>query len=493
VHSEELDIIDIAIRVLTNLASELDDEDQQIMAQEGAVQAIVEVATQHTDNLELEISAIGCLCNLARAEFNANMIIKQGGAEAAVSAMSELDYDVELSSKAMNLIATLALVRSEMDRMLDAGVVTGLVNALEAKITEEAVVMSGMIALSNMCFSEAVAARMAEEGPADVIFAVMEAELDNAHVLAACYKALGGLSRCPENAPELAEGAMEHMCPELVKHNNNDSFILTAFGFLGNLCVHAECSNKAKGTDIIKSVLTCLATHVGKAKILIRGCMALSNMAYGSKELRDKMRSDGTVRGMQDIIDANPTLDDVKQAAESCMETLNRKESNLSSLPFTTMRAPVVATKSAKELFGDAPKAVTELSREDRNFLVSGALLMKHSKSAKPKRRHLSISADLKWIICKKPGKAAAEPKQKMKVFKMKQVDSGRCTPQLSRKSFGRYLAKKECSFAIIGRDRTFDIECSSEKERDEWIKALETLMAYNKALKIAGTKFSKR
>jgi hypothetical protein len=337
-----------------------------------------------------------------------------------------------------------------------------------------------------------VAARMAEEGPADVIFAVMEADLDNAHVLAACYKALGGLSRCPENAPMLSQGAMDHMCPELEKHAANSAFMLTAFGFLGNLCVHEECSNKAIETDIIKSVVNSLVSHTGKAKILIRGCMALGNMAYGSKELRDKMRADGVVDGMKAVIAANSSLDDVKQSAESCMEALNRKESNLSSLPFVEMRAPVVATKSAKELFGDAPKAVTELSREDRNFLVSGALLMKHSKSAKPKTRHLSVSADLKWIICKKPGKSAPEPKQKMKVFKMKDVDVGRCTPQLSRKSFGRYLAKKECSFAIIGRDRTFDIECPNERSRDEWVKALETLMNYTKALKISGTKFSR-
>jgi hypothetical protein len=59
VHAEELDVIDIAIRVLTNLASDLDEDNMAIMAQEGAVQAIVEVAHKYAANLELEIAALG--------------------------------------------------------------------------------------------------------------------------------------------------------------------------------------------------------------------------------------------------------------------------------------------------------------------------------------------------------------------------------------------------------------------------------------------------
>ena len=50
---------------------------------------------------------------------------------------------------------------------------------------------------------------------------------------------------------------------------------------------------------------------------------------------------------------------------------------------------------------------------------------------------------------------------------------------------FGRYLAKEECSFAIVGSDRTFDIECPSEQARDKWVSALEILKAYLAALKV--------
>ena len=77
-----------------------------------------------------------------------------------------------------------------------------------------------------------------------------------------------------------------------------------------------------------------------------------------------------------------------------------------------------------------------------------------------------------------------------MKVGRIRSLEVGRCTPQLERKSFGKFLAKEEHAFAILGRDRTVDLEATSEKERTNWINALETLVAYRKELKRVATQF---
>jgi hypothetical protein len=53
VHTEETDVIDIAVRVLTNMSSDIDAEHMTIMVQEGAVQAVVEVFNQYIDNLDV--------------------------------------------------------------------------------------------------------------------------------------------------------------------------------------------------------------------------------------------------------------------------------------------------------------------------------------------------------------------------------------------------------------------------------------------------------
>eukprot|EP00463_Aulacantha_scolymantha_P001524 TRINITY_DN2142_c0_g1_i1.p1 TRINITY_DN2142_c0_g1~~TRINITY_DN2142_c0_g1_i1.p1 ORF type:complete len:105 (-),score=20.24 TRINITY_DN2142_c0_g1_i1:33-347(-) len=79
VHNQELDLINLAIRVLSALATNLDEKHRTIMASEGAVQAIVEVASNFTENLEMEICAHECLCALANEMYNAVMILKQDG------------------------------------------------------------------------------------------------------------------------------------------------------------------------------------------------------------------------------------------------------------------------------------------------------------------------------------------------------------------------------------------------------------------------------
>jgi hypothetical protein len=109
IHNEEIEIVDVAIRVLTNLASDLDEENQAIMAQEGAVQAIVEVADQYSMNVDMEQAALGCLCNLGREEYNADMIIRQGGTEAVIKAMRDLADQPSIIIKGCQLISILTL------------------------------------------------------------------------------------------------------------------------------------------------------------------------------------------------------------------------------------------------------------------------------------------------------------------------------------------------------------------------------------------------
>jgi len=118
---------------------------------------------------------------------------------------------------------------------------------------------------------------------------------------------------------------------------------------------------------------------------------------------------------------------------------------------------------------------------------------IKHSKSAKPKARHVYVDAELKTLVWKDPRKPL-HPKNKMKIYKIRSMERGRVTPQLLRKTaFGKFLAKEENSFAILGRERSVDLECKSEAERDKWISCLQALIDYKKATKAANTKFDSR
>jgi len=256
--------------------------------------------------------------------------------------------------------------------------------------------------------------------------------------------------------------------------------------FLTNLCFHKECSEKVPATAIVGAILSILSAHAGDPAVLIRGCKALENMAYGSGIVKDHMKKEGVLQAMKEVMTKNPARDDVKRAAQAVIDALNAIGGDLPSFQFTDLRPRVDAKKSAKDIFGkDEKEPIKQLSREIRNMLNAGALFMKHSKTAPPRPKHIYVDADLKFLNWRDTKEKTVDPKNQMKVFKIKAVERGRATPQLQRKNMlGKFLAKEELAFAVIGRDRTLDLEASSEAEREKWIHALEALIEFKKAEK---------
>lgn len=110
---------------------------------------------------------------------------------------------------------------------------------------------------------------------------------------------------------------------------------------------------------------------------------------------------------------------------------------------------------------------------------------MKHSMTAPPRPRHIYVTDDIKWIVWKDPKKTTIDEDTKMR-SQLRSVERGRCTPQLKRQRFGKYLAEEKHCFSIQGRERTIDLECSSEKDREKWVQAVEVLIAYKKGLQSA-------
>jgi hypothetical protein len=215
-------------------------------------------------------------------------------------------------------------------------------------------------------------------------------------------------------------------------------------------------------------------------------------MAYGSAAVKDHMKKEGVLQGMKEIMTKNAARDDVKKAAQAVIDALTRVDADLGNLKFTDLRPRIDKKKNAKDIFGKEENLpVKVLSREIRNMLNAGALLTKHSKTAPPRPKHVYVDADLKYIIWKDPKDKQLKQENMMKVFKIRAIDRGRCTPQLQRKSLmGKHLAKEECSFAVLGRDRSVDLEAASEAEREKWIHALETLIEYKKGQKTVASNF---
>jgi len=495
VHSEQLDVIDVAIRVITNLAADNDEENMGIMAQEGAVQAVVEAAIQFVKHADLESAALGCLCNLGRAKYNASMIIKQGGVEAVCDSFKETSYDAKVTDKGARLIHILTHSQQDLDRILDAKATEALVAAIKAHQKNKPVLLAALNALASLAFGDKAAIRMQEQAdPIGTVIATLKANISDPAIVIECYKALMALARAEENAKSMADTMLKLLVDTFKTHATNPKVAEAVFKFLANFCIHRSCTALIPSTGVLAACLTVFNTHPKEPVVLMRGCKALENMACTPGSVKDHMKRDGCLQAMKQIQTDNPTRDDVKTAAQAVIDMLSKMDVDI-SLTFTGLAPLMDKKKDAKLIFGKEEKApVKNLPRDIRNMLTAGNLFVKHSKTAKPRPRYVYVDQDLKFIVWKDPKEKVLDPKNKMKVYLIKQIERGRSTDQLKRKNaFGKYLAKEECSFAIIGRERSIDLEASSEAEREKWVHALEILVEYKKAMKAMNSQFSSR
>jgi len=170
-------------------------------------------------------------------------------------------------------------------------------------------------------------------------------------------------------------------------------------------------------------------------------------------------------------------------------------------------KGKTTGAKNARALFEDedSRKKRVTLDPEIKEFLLRGQMLIKHSKTAQPRKRHLFMTTDCTRICWKNPRKPVAA-NQYMEIVKIFEVRKGRCTPQLERKRFGRFLAREDCAFAIFGSaltvekqtreamlearvidERTIDLECTSPNLVTQWVAAITHLIEWAQSEKLYG------
>jgi len=491
VHQSELEVLNVALRVLGNLATDLSKPTQKQLAEEGAIQAVVEVVAQYKDDLDMELTALDCLSHMVIDAGGADLAIKQGGAEACLATMSAIPTEVELITLGVTCLCALTLSQTNVDILIRVGTVEGIIKALKDHKTVP-VTIQGLNAFGNLAFSSEVAGEMARLGVVDTVTNVIKENMKDPAVLCAGYQALGGLCRNEQNSVAMADIAMQRLVLNLRDFTPNDRFLMYALSFLGNLCVCSKAAESVLGHRLVAGVVTALNAHSTNPHLMIRGLRALENIANSTVPVKEHMKKERVIEACREWI-RTAVRDDVKIAAEAVIDAINRKESNYVSMPFVTFNRPTATTTlSARNIFGDGVKEkVKDIPEAVRNFLQAGKLLQKHSKTAVPRQRHVYMSQDMKWLIWKDPHiPGDPGPENKIKMFKVKSVETGRCTPQLERKRLGKFLAKEECAFSVIARNRTVDLEADNEANRDLWVQYLTMVMEWNRAQKANAKSF---
>jgi len=502
---DKIEVIDVAIRVLTNLASNCTEEHMKIMAEEGAVQAIVEVMAQHTTNVDIELSSVTALCNLAVMHYNADQIIKQGGVEITLNALGALGYDAEFVDMAIRLLFNLTYSVNNLNRIINAGIAKVVLNALKGLMSNAGVITIGLRCISNLCYSDDVALRLAEDGPIEFITAlirhhVQSPEKSSPTIISESLSCLSALARNEGNALAMASNAVNICINILGRMASDPAVIPAACRFLANLFVHSAPAIASIETEFVPALLNLISMHLHNIEVLLIAVKPIENMAFASQGVRDYLKDKRSIEKLDEVKKANTDRQDVQDACNNAIYAINRTDYVGDNLEFVELNRRGRNLKDVYDALGEKKEekvedVIIEIPPKIKNFLTGGALLMKHSMTAPPRPRHVYVTDDIKFLVWKDPKKTTIDDDIKMKIFKIRSVERGRCTEQLKRQRFGKYLADDKCCFSIQGRERTIDLECQTEKERDRWVHAIEVLIAYKRGLQAqnqSGAEFGK-
>ena len=290
----------------------------------------------------------------------------------------------------------------------------------------------------------------------------------------------------------MAEASFAFLAQVLTTAGSEHRMALHTFAFLSNLCVHASAAQCIVHTRVVPLAFASLHAHVNMPDVLLRGLRFLENLCYTGDAVKRHLIGHQLETEVLSVMNANLRHEDVKKACQAILDAFHAHSIDFTAITPHLTPFKDIEIKSARQLFGDEHKESSALMPDHiRNFLISGQLLVKHSKTAPPRPRHVYCTADLKWLVWKDP-KKPLHPDNKMKTWKLRGVERGRCTQQLQRKRFGKWLCREEGGFAIVGRERNVDLEAESEKEREKWVEAITALVAYRKYLKKNASQFDK-
>ena len=497
IHGGSVELILLCLRVLTNLSSEYCEANMRVMKEEGAVQAVVEVCHLHAGKekeAEVVNATLLCLCNLGRYYPNAALIVLQGLCTDLHLAITTHIANATLVTSASRLLNILAHTHpTDLDRILDAAAPAAIYTALTAHPRVKPIFTNLTAALTLLSYNSESAADIGASGVVESVVGIVRAHADDATYYVDAFPALSALCRDEGCAARMAEASFGFLAHVLSVSGSEHRMALHTFAFLSNLCVHASAAQPIVHTRVLPLAFASLHAHVNLPDVLLRGLRFLENLCYTGDAVKRYLLTHQLETEVLSVMNANLRHEDVKKACQAILDALNAHAVDFAAMPNPSLTPfKDIEIKSARQLFGDEHKeACSVMPDHIRNFLISGQLLVKHSKTAPPRPRHVYCTADLKWLVWKDP-KKPLHPDNKMKTWKLRGVERGRCTQQLQRKRFGKWLCREEGGFAIVGRERNVDLEAESEKEREKWVEAITALVAYRKHLKKNASQFDK-
>ena len=512
----------LCVHVLTQLANDVDADALTTLSSEGATNTVTTLAIRLIDADESAHNQLFAQCVLfltaaCVSEANTSTALHSCADRIVVrtaASRQTADERRHISAHVTSFLRCCSKHAALANQLVNAAIVKAMESILITFNQDAAVIADLIAALFNFtsglhCLQE-----------------LAQPTLIDALVLAASrcadirLSAINTLSRLAQH--ETAAGAITAsaagvaLCSSVLTGAINDNqmanavFVVVALVFSHSSVVSASLSSPLRAAACISAAMMPAVLHCANRSVSDSDAAESSGVSISESRRRHRLRTSSTLisglravevlakpRALYEVMQTARLIDYVNETMRICAGDADvviiceaillahrRHGLHYDAAP----PPPSRAIRSARELFGPsaAVNAEFELPIATRNFLLAGALLIKHSQTAPPRKRHIFVSADLQFVCWKEPSAAsAAANENRMKLTHVTSVDCGLVTPQLRRRTItGAQAAAADCAFAIIGRERTIDLECENADDRRRWTDALSTAVEWRKRIK---------
>eukprot|EP00457_Paulinella_chromatophora_P000967 gb/GEZN01000969.1/.p1 GENE.gb/GEZN01000969.1/~~gb/GEZN01000969.1/.p1 ORF type:complete len:981 (-),score=285.36 gb/GEZN01000969.1/:438-3380(-) len=548
-HMDDQNVVESALNALSSMATRK--ENAAYLAKKDALGAALNALKKHPKSEAIARGALNLFQAMASHPDTGNQLVAAGGIPAIMEAMKNHRDHPDVLLAAIQTLGRMATSEGNVKAMVDAGMLPELLQVLQDHPDKPELSKMAMMALDTAMLLPDTAAQLRSLGAIDTIDNVMQVNPDDLDIQGLGQKLIDDINGEKERekvqemeAAKQAQQAEEERLRQLHEDTERERMAQIE-AERGRMAAEEarlremEAKKQADAEDRIKKARAEKERLAELAKIQAEKerrleqealdremAEALSAMKASEESARlrriqeQQNQLDDAQRGKHaaemeaqrlKALDENKRLDELarrREDLERMRRDLNKEKEKAKDGAIHDLLArqeaernkketKVKLKKSAREIFDpddDKDKMMAELPIPIKNFLMAGQLLMKHSKTAAAKPMHLYLSHDVEYMVWKSPDKEV-QMKQRMRIYKLHGVNVGRCTPQLQRKRYNKWLIEDEdCCFSMYGADlfdeeRTVDMECETKKECQTWVHALETLIAYAKNKQMYGQK----
>ncbi|KAH9258873.1 hypothetical protein BASA81_002937 [Batrachochytrium salamandrivorans] len=460
----------IAIDVIGNFASIQEDSYQEkinrgevpsvfhILVYEGGAARVLKTVKETTE-IQLLMSGMDALANLADDRSTCEKLLKLGVVPVVIDAMTAYDWDEELMARTVRLLATLTFNTDGVKEIVDRDGIQILLSGMESHIGEPDFLISAIIAMKNIAYGQPYRTEITRLKGIETVLSCLERHLDHRPLCMEIMFLLIRMTQEQEPSELIASQGM-HLLLKCIHGRASDADFLTrAFILLGHLAFQEANLKIIAQYGGVGLILTAICDHAESRDLLIRSVQTLDNIAMASAEHAKVVIAEGGMDTIKVVMEAYADDSELVQVCKSAIMSMTALEQTKAK-----PRRGIFDKEEIGYAQGEDPL------KDHRNLLRAGSILTETSNGG-PHTRHMCISPDfsqLQWKDAKKNGRVYSMPLRDIRLVRdtgLEEANSKKKKPELLR------------SFSIVGRATTLDLIAPTDLEHKAWVAAMTAVL----------------